>query len=187
MFLSYFLVQSWTILSVDRWVKCWNIYEPMHDKANKMIVCPAKTQISLGIHPVWSESSLCAQWVAKDPRFLIADSEDSDQTGQMPRLVWVLAGYTGHFVGFVVCRLIHVYNTNVIFFIIVPIWVRSGRGAVAGMLALHSKDHWFHPPLLQSFEWDFKSRSSHDLVVSGMLNSKHYHHQQHGCITPPEL
>ena len=32
----------------------------------------AKTQISLGIRPVWSESSLCAQWVAKDPSFLHA-------------------------------------------------------------------------------------------------------------------
>ena len=32
-------------------------------------------------------SSLCAQWIAKDPRFLHADSEDSDQTGQMPRLI----------------------------------------------------------------------------------------------------
>ena len=27
------------------------------------------------------QSSLCAQWVAKDPSFLHADSEDSDQTG----------------------------------------------------------------------------------------------------------
>ena len=27
------------------------------------------------------------QWVAKDPRFLHADSEDSDQTGRMPRLI----------------------------------------------------------------------------------------------------
>ena len=26
--------------------------------------------------PVWSESSLCAQWVAEDPIFLHADSED---------------------------------------------------------------------------------------------------------------
>ena len=26
--------------------------------------------------PVWSESLLCAQWVAKDPSFLHADSED---------------------------------------------------------------------------------------------------------------
>ena len=59
-----------------------------------MSVRPAKTQISLGIRPVWSESSLCAQWVAKDPRFLHADSEDSDQTGQMPRLICVFAGRT---------------------------------------------------------------------------------------------
>ena len=39
-------------------------YEPRHDKTNKVSVRPAKTQISLGIRPVWSESSLCAQWVA---------------------------------------------------------------------------------------------------------------------------
>ena len=63
------------------------INEPPHDKTNKMTVHPAKTQISLGIRPVWSESSLCAQWVAKDPSFLRADSEDSDQTGRMPRLI----------------------------------------------------------------------------------------------------
>ena len=42
---------------------------------------PTKTQISLGIHPVCSESLLCTQWVAKDPSFLHADSADSDQTG----------------------------------------------------------------------------------------------------------
>ena len=34
--------------------------EPWHDKTNKVTVRPAKTQISLGIHPVWSESSLSA-------------------------------------------------------------------------------------------------------------------------------
>ena len=67
-------------------------YEPQHDKTNKVTVHPAKTQMSLGIRPVWSESSLCAEWVAKDPRFLHADSEDSDQTGRMPRLIWVFAG-----------------------------------------------------------------------------------------------
>ena len=55
-----------------------------HDKTNKMTVRPAKTQICLGIHPVCSESSLCAQWVAKDPSFLHADSKDSNQTGRMP-------------------------------------------------------------------------------------------------------
>ena len=61
---------------------------------------PAKSQISLRIRAVWSESSLCAQWEAKDPRFLHADSEDSDQTGRMPRLIWVFAGRTGHFDGY---------------------------------------------------------------------------------------
>ena len=70
------------------------INEPRHDNTNKVSVRPAKTQISLGIRPVWSESSLCAQWVAKDPRFLHADSENSDQTGRMPRLIWVFTGHT---------------------------------------------------------------------------------------------
>ena len=53
-------------------------FEPPHDKTNEIHVHPAKTQISLGICPVWSESSLCAQWVhvAKDPSFRHADSED---------------------------------------------------------------------------------------------------------------
>ena len=50
------------------------------------------TQISLGIRPVWSESLLCAQWVAKGSVLLQADSEDADQTGQISRLIclrWV--------------------------------------------------------------------------------------------------
>ena len=39
-------------------------------KSTKWLVRPAKTQIGLGIRPVWSESLLCAQWVAKGPSFL---------------------------------------------------------------------------------------------------------------------
>ena len=35
-----------------------------------------------------------------------ANCEDSDQTGRMPRLIWVFAGRTYHFVGFVMTRLI---------------------------------------------------------------------------------
>ena len=35
-------------------------FEPRHDKTIKMSVRLAKTQISLGIRPVWSESSLSA-------------------------------------------------------------------------------------------------------------------------------
>ena len=69
-------------------------------------VRPAKSQISLGIRPVWSVSSICAQWVAKEPMFLHADSKDADQPGRMPRLIWVFAGRTGHFAGFIMLRLI---------------------------------------------------------------------------------
>ena len=57
-------------------------------KPIKWHVRPVKTQISLGIRPVWSESSLCAQWVAKDSSFLHMDSEDdSDQTGRTTTLL----------------------------------------------------------------------------------------------------
>ena len=45
------------------------------------------------------------QLVPKDPSFLLADREDSDQTGRMPRLISVFAGRTCHFVGFVMRRL----------------------------------------------------------------------------------
>ena len=68
--------------------------EPRHDKTNKGAVRPAKTQISLGIHPVWSESSLSA-W--RKLGSLVTDwahSKDSDQTGRMPRLIWVFVGRT---------------------------------------------------------------------------------------------
>ena len=53
----------------------------------------AMTLIRLG-RPVWSEFTLCAQWEAKDTRFLHAESEDSDLTMRMPRLIWVFAGRT---------------------------------------------------------------------------------------------
>ena len=65
-------------------------------KPTKWSVRPAKTQISLGIRPVWSESSLCAQWVDQDLSFLHANREDSDQTGQPPRLIRAFAGRTCH-------------------------------------------------------------------------------------------
>ena len=65
--------------------------EPRHDKTNEM-----------SIRPVGSEFSLCAQWVAKNPRFLHADSEDSSQADLSLR--WAHT----HFVGFVMPQLIFV-------------------------------------------------------------------------------
>ena len=57
-----------------------------------MIVHPAKTQISLGIRPDWSESSLS-------------------------RLIWVFAGCTDHFVGFVKRQLILDDSTCILIFV----------------------------------------------------------------------
>ena len=50
-------------------------YEPPHDKTNKMTVRPAKTQISLGIRPIWSESSLCAQWLLRTQAFFMRSAK----------------------------------------------------------------------------------------------------------------
>ena len=45
---------------------------------------PAKTQINLGIRTVWSESSMCAQWIAKGPRFFMRTAETLIRLGGCP-------------------------------------------------------------------------------------------------------
>ena len=80
--------------------------KPQHDKTNKVTVRPLKTQISLGIRPVWSESSLCAQWVAKDPSFLHADSEDWSDWADAQSDLSVRWAHS-HFVGFVMSQLFY--------------------------------------------------------------------------------
>ena len=90
-----------------------------------MSVRPAKTQITLGIHPVWSESSLCTQWVAKDPSFFHADSEDWsdwDDAQADLSLRWVHT----HFVGFVMMWLICLY-----LYIMLLFYVLCYRGPLA--------------------------------------------------------
>ena len=61
----------------------------------------AKTQISLGIRPVRSASSLCVQWVAKDPGVLHAFMRTA-------KILIRLGGCWAHshFVGFIMRRLI---------------------------------------------------------------------------------
>ena len=63
-------------------------------KPTKWHVRPAKNQISLGIRPVWSESSLSAWRKHGSLATHWAHSEDSGQTGRMPMLIWVFAGRT---------------------------------------------------------------------------------------------
>ena len=66
----------------------------------KWHVHPAKTQISLGIRPVWSGASLSAWRNIGSSAIYWAQWEDSDQTRRMPRLIWVFDGRTCQFVGF---------------------------------------------------------------------------------------
>ena len=76
-------------------------------KPTKWHFRPAKTQISLGIRSVWSESSLSEWRKLGSLATQFVDGEDSDQTGRMPRLIWVsLRWVHSHFVDFVVRRLI---------------------------------------------------------------------------------
>ena len=73
--LSFYFPYAWSFSDLVQYMS--------HDmtKPTKWL-CAQRRQISLGICPVWSESSLYAQWVAKDPSFRHADSDDSDQIGR---------------------------------------------------------------------------------------------------------
>ena len=81
---------------IIKWATTWQ---------NKQNDCAQRRLWSTWASAQSDQSSLCAQWVAKDPSFPHADSEDSDQTGRMPRLIWAFAGRTCHVVGFVMRRL----------------------------------------------------------------------------------
>ena len=66
-------------------------FEPPHDKTNKMTFVPSKDSDQPG-----------------QP-----DRANSDQTGQMPRLICVFTGRTNHFVGFVMPWLnFHIETTS---------------------------------------------------------------------------
>ena len=96
---------DWVRESTHKLSKC--IWAASWQNPTKWHVRPAKTQISLGIHPVWSESSLSARRKLGSLATHWAHREDSDQTGRMPRLIWIFARRTDHFVGFVTRRLIY--------------------------------------------------------------------------------
>ena len=83
---------SW-LISTNECCQTWGSNpRPSAYQANKMSVRPAKIQISLGIRPVGSESSLSAWRNLGSWATHWAHSEDSDQTGRMPRLIWDFAG-----------------------------------------------------------------------------------------------
>ena len=93
--------------SMNSWLRLVHVWwenEPPHDKTNKMTVRPALTQISLGICPVWSESSL-STW-RKLGLLATHWAKTADAQADLS-LRWAQS----HFVGFVMKRLI-LYNTD---------------------------------------------------------------------------
>ena len=84
------------------------IWAALSTKPTKWYLRPAKTEVNLGIRPVWSGSSLSTWGKLKSLAIIRAHSEASDQTGWMSRLIWVFAGRKGHFVAFVMRRLMFV-------------------------------------------------------------------------------
>ena len=74
-------------------------------KPTKWHVRPAKTQISMGIRPVWSESSASVSaWRSTGSLAILrAHNKDSDKTGWMPRLIWVIRWMYRSFCCFLLC------------------------------------------------------------------------------------
>ena len=61
------------------------------DEHQQNDVCPTKSQFSLGIHPVWSESLLSIWRKLGSLATHLTHSEDADQTVWMRRLLWAHA------------------------------------------------------------------------------------------------
>ena len=93
LFLAYLLISNASFIIIHNDVEVGHLSR-LTTKPAKWHVRPAKTQISLGIRPVWSESLLSAWRKLGSLATHWAHSEDSDQTGRMPRLIWVFDGRT---------------------------------------------------------------------------------------------
>ena len=68
---------SWIFFAVS-------LIEPPHDKTNKIACAPSEDSDQPGHPPSLIRVFAVRSVIAKDPSFLHADSEDSDQIGRMP-------------------------------------------------------------------------------------------------------
>ena len=87
---KYHLI-SFSVVSVisSLWMRyCWCHLSSLMIKPTKWHICQAKTLISLGICPVWSESSLSAWRKLGSLATHWAQSKDSDQTGGIQSFCW---------------------------------------------------------------------------------------------------
>ena len=85
-------------LSRAIWATSWQNQQNGMCAQRRLRSAWASAQSDQSLLSAWRNiDSLATHWV---------HSEDSDQTGRMPRLIWVFVGSTCHFVGFVMRRLI---------------------------------------------------------------------------------
>ena len=113
--LRAYVYMQWLTLTFQQSLKCyhfkldmmnemelynatWN--DPQHDKTNKMPCAPIADLGQPG-HLPRLNSLRCPHEEILCSKFPI---ECTVKTGQMPRLIWVFAGCTCHFIGFVMCR-----------------------------------------------------------------------------------
>ena len=82
------------VISNFQWSCHIHIMSRLMTKPTKWHVRPEKTQISLDIRPVRSESSLSVWRKLGSLVMHWAQSEESDQFGRMSRLIWAFAGRT---------------------------------------------------------------------------------------------
>ena len=104
-----------------------------------------------------SDQSLhCPHEESLGPQLPIKCTAKTDQTGRMPRLIWVFAGRTCHFVGFVTMRLICVPSKS---YLIRTIYMVSIFTTDPTYLSYPSISHYsgFEPHF--DLMWKYKNRS----------------------------
>ena len=133
-------------------------HEPPHDKTNKMM-CTQRTLRSAWASAQSDQSILCTQKVVKGPMFIHADSEDSDQTGRIPRLICLRwAPRTCHLVGFVMQWLMLYKNRLWLFGVDRKIYHKVHCSAAQDLLSDH---HWCWTAIL-SDRFFYLRQNSHD-------------------------
>ena len=120
----------------------WNVYVHIQTRATswKKKTKKKQTNKQSGLYAqrrlrsAWAsaqsyQSLRCALSRKLRTQFLLqADSADSVQTGRMPRLIWVFAGRTNHFVGFVMPWLnFHIETTSetIVYVIVTNLHMRN--------------------------------------------------------------
>ena len=135
----------------------------------KWFVHPAKTQISLGIGPVWSESSLSAWRKLGSLATHWVHNEDSDQTGRMPRLIRVFAGRTvillvlswGGSAYLPLIRIVNLYGYK--------------QKVIQKLLQKHFNWFYIHFWLLWLFRWDRETKSYQMISVCNSFFKRKQH------------